>query len=435
MNFDQAQSARSAPTLLNAQEREKVLAKVSSAVGKHFYDVDLRTNHWPVAVAKHRARIVGAATDEEFEVSMQALLAELKRSHVGFFHESLSRSSSKMVLCATYMASKTSDGERWVFQDVHEGGPASLAGIHPGDVLLNVDGRDFYPPEHPLFPVEATVALNVLTMGLRQETKTVIIPAAKRIRGQLPQVMPSPVVSHKKLAHEIGYVRIATYPGKVGVEVANEISRAVQDLGGVDRMIIDLRGNTGGGIGVLRAMSLLTPGRLPIGRYVDGTMAPVNGAKGYHMVFDRIPERKRDLIPLAIKFPVVISIRKAIGLKTPILITTEGLDEMPFHGRIVLLVDRHTASANEMLVSFAREHKLATVVGEATPGRVLGGNKFALSRGYWLALPVGSYQSKDGEVLEGHPIEPDVRSPFDPDSARAGVDTQLNRAIEVVLGL
>jgi len=28
--------------------------------------------------------------------------------------------------------------QRWMFQDVHEGGPAHVAGLRPGDILLQV---------------------------------------------------------------------------------------------------------------------------------------------------------------------------------------------------------------------------------------------------------------------------------------------------------
>ncbi|MBB6144398.1 C-terminal processing protease CtpA/Prc [Silvibacterium bohemicum] len=409
-----------------------MLDKVTGIIGKHFYNTQLAWVHWPGAIAKHRERIVNAGSDEQFEVAMLALLAELQRSHVGFFHESLSRSSSKMALCATYLVSKPLREERWTFQDVHAGGPAALAGIRPGDVLLAVDGRPFRPPEHPLFAVKSNAKITVLAKGLREEIKDVVIPAPKRIRGQLPQVVPTSLVSYKRLPGDIGYVRIAMYPGQIGVEIANEISLAIQNVGQASRLILDLRGNTGGGIGVLRAMSLLTPSRLQVGRYAGGGMTPVNGAKGYHFVFDRIPSQKLGLIPLALKAQAMMSLRKAVGLNTPILIATEGLDAMPFHGRIVILVNRHTASANEMLVAFAREHQLATIVGEATPGRVLGGNKFALFSGYWLVLPVGSYQTAEGDGIEGLPIEPDVLVPFEPEQARAGLDTQLDRAIEVV---
>jgi Periplasmic protease len=123
---------------------------------------------------------------------------------------------------------------------------------------------------------------------------------------------------------------------------------------------------------------------------------------------------------------------KVLGKKTPIEVVTEGSEVQPFQGRVVLLVDRHTASANEMLIVFARENKLATIVGEATPGRVLGGSKFKMPHGYWLALPVGGYQTTKGNSIEGKPIGPDVLQPFDPESARTGHDTQLERAIEVV---
>lgn len=435
MNNSMSANGRKSTQLLNSQQRHKVLDKAARLVTKRFYDSELTAVGWPAAVEKHRERIVNAGSDEEFEVSMLALLAELKRSHVGFFHEGLSRSDSKAVLAATYMVSESSEGERWTFQDVHRDGPAARAGIRPGDILVSVDGRRFTPPEHPLFAADSAVVLRVLTEGMKEEDRRVEIPPAKRSRGQLPQVIPSTLVTGKRLRSDVGYIRIAMYPGTIGVEVANEISLAIQNLGAVDRLIIDLRGNTGGGIGVLRAMSILTPSRLPIGRYSGGGLKPVDGVKDYHFVFDRVPSQKVDLIGLALRYFGTTAARRMIGQKTPVLISTEGLGPMPFHGRIVLLVDRHTASANEMLIAFAKEHGLATIVGEATPGRVLGGAKFALSYGYWLALPVGSYESKEGESLEGKPIEPDVAAPFDPESARAGVDTQLDRALEVVLAL
>ena len=55
------------------------------------------------------------------------------------------------------------------------------------------------------------------------------------------------------------------------------------------------------------------------------------------------------------------------------LVVTEGLGERRFHGRVVLLVDEHTASAGEMVAAFAEENNLATIVGTKTPGRLLSG--------------------------------------------------------------
>jgi len=57
-----------------------------------------------------------------------------------------------------------------------------------------------------------------------------------------------------------------------------------------------------------------------------------------------------------------------------IVMVTEGLGPQPFHGRIVLLVNQHTASAAETITGFARENKLAIIVGTKTAGQVLGRN-------------------------------------------------------------
>jgi C-terminal processing protease CtpA/Prc len=109
--------------------------------------------------------------------------------------------------------------------------------------------------------------------------------------------------------------------------------------------------------------------------------------------------------------------------KKPVVLETEGLGTQPFHGRVILLVDRHTASAAEMIVAFARENNLATVVGEGTAGRLLSATSVNVGNGFRLALPTGA-------ILEGTPIEPDQFAEFDWRSRRGGYDRQLDYAIE-----
>jgi C-terminal processing protease CtpA/Prc len=118
--------------------------------------------------------------------------------------------------------------------------------------------------------------------------------------------------------------------------------------------------------------------------------------------------------------------------KKPIVLQTEGLGEKPFHGRVVLLVDRHTASAAEMIVAFARENKLARIVGENTAGRLLSATSVKVGQGFRLALPTGAYYTWRGSVLEGTPIEPDELVEFDWQIARGNKDRQLEFAIESV---
>jgi carboxyl-terminal processing protease len=363
-----------------------------------------------------------AETADAFEESMSDLLAELHTSHLGFFHGSARRASSRAALSATYFADETPFGKRWIFQDVHSGGAASIAGIEPGDILLNVDGRDITPPEHPVFPMGRRTGLEVVGKGdLR---RAVAVDVARPIGKKLQFIEPT-LVQARHLGDGLGYLKVAMFPGMVGVEVANEISCAVEELGKIDSLIIDLRGNTGGGIGALRVMSLLTPGRIPVGFALPKNRGTANldFEKQRFRRFGSIPTSKTALWLLALRFA------PAMLTKRPIVLQTEELGGKAFHGRVNLLVDRHTASAAEMIVAFARENNLARIVGEKTAGRLLSATSVKVGQGFRLALPTGAYYTWKGTVLEGTPIEPDERIEFDWRQRRADIDSQLEHAI------
>ncbi len=355
---------------------------------KEFYKPELLGEAWRSAVENHRNRIEEAVT---------ALLQTLKTSHVGFFHQKARRASSRAALSATYLADETSRGSRWIFQDVHDGGAAALAGIKPGDVLLNVNNKEIIPPEHPVFPMGVESKLTVVGNDDRERSLTVDVSKPK---GRKLQFIEPTLVQSKHIGEEIGYLKVAMFPGTIGVEVANEISAAVEGLGEIRRLIIDLRGNTGGGAGALRLMSLLTSGKVPV-RYAPGkrwserdlTKEKVNFPR-----FGKIPASKAALWPLAIKYlPSLLT-------KTPVVLETEGFGPKPYQGNVVLLVDRHTASAAEMVTIFAKENRLAAIVGEKTAGRLLSATSVKVGHGFRLALPTGAYYTWNGTALEGSPI-------------------------------
>jgi carboxyl-terminal processing protease len=127
---------------------------------------------------------------------------------------------------------------------------------------------------------------------------------------------------------------------------------------------------------------------------------------------------------------LAVQFAPAMITKNPIVLQTEGLGKQPFHGRVVLLVDRHTASAAEMVVAFARENRLATITGEKTAGRLLSATSVKVGNGFRLALPTRAYYTWKGSILEGTPIEPDELIEFDwrQNAARAR-DIQLERAV------
>ena len=62
-------------------------------------------------------------------------------------------------------------------------------------------------------------------------------------------------VSWSEISDDIGLLKITMFPGAVGIDLARDIDRAIAGLRHRNRLIVDLRGNSGGGIGGLRLMS------------------------------------------------------------------------------------------------------------------------------------------------------------------------------------
>jgi len=245
-------------------------------------------------------------------------------------------------------------------------------------------------------------------------------PRSKKQPVNVPEV-----VTAVRVANGLGLIKISMFPGMVGIDVAKSISAATRELA-PDRLIVDLRGNTGGGMGCLRVMSYLCPDRRGVGHSVTRKRVEKGFDKETLPVFDRIPTTKLGLLPLIAKF--------AWGDKS-IAVKTEALGPQRFHGRIVVLVNQHSASASEMIAAFAAENRLATIVGEKTAGRVVGANSFKVGYGYRVALPVVEYRTWAGTVLESNGVAPEILEPFSPDAAWTGVDGQVEKAIEIVNGL
>jgi hypothetical protein len=171
-------------------------------------------------------------------------------------------------------------------------------------------------------------------------------------------------------------------------------------------------------------MSYLTPSRMPVGYSVTRKdMDQPRFDKNRLPQFDRIPDRKTGLIPLMFRF--------ALHGRS-VAVFTEAKGPQTFQGRVVILVNEHSASSAEMITAFAAENRLGTVVGSRTAGRLLGGNSFKVGHGYRIALPVVAYRTWLDAKLEGKGIEPDVAAPFSPEPLRDGVDTQLRAAVEAL---
>lgn len=405
------------PNTLTYKQRGRIFDRVCDLVTKHYFDPKFNGADWPAIAQSCKKEILAIEEPEPFELALHALVRRLGTSHTGVFHQSVRRVPARLAVGATFSRRLLEEGARWVAADVHPGGPAETAGLKAADVLLAVDGKPMLPPDQPMFAMGADFVLDIERSG-DQHSLRVSVPMP-RYRKQ-PYCEPTPVLS-SRLDHNTGYLKISILPGLLGLDVARRIDAAVAELSSCDRLILDLRGHLGGGLGVLRLMSHLTPDRIPIGF----TLSRKRAESGYQK--ERLP--KLDRLPTHLPNPLgVASLALRFGGRdSSVVLVSEGLGHKKWHGRIAILVNEHTVSAGEMVTAFAHENKLATIVGAETAGRLIPGTGTKVGQGYMLIMPRAQYITWQGRRFEGKGIEPDVVDDSD------STETDRDRLIETAL--
>jgi len=261
--------------------------------------------------------------------------------------------------------------------------PAERAGIEPGETIVSVGGRSI-----------AGLSANAATARIKgPEGTEVTIGVRPRGGGKARQVtlvraeIEVPVVSSalKTVGGEkLGYVRLAGFSrGAHG-----PLRRAVRRLQrrGAEGLVLDLRGNGGG---LLDEAVLAASVFLPEGEVVVTTRSRSEGRKVYR---------------------------------------TEGgnLPALP----IVVLIDRNTASAAEILAAALADQAGAEIVGRRSFGKGVFQQEIGLSNGGALKLTVGEYFTPDGTNLAGAGIQPDVKARDLPGTPR--LDEARERALGVL---
>jgi carboxyl-terminal processing protease len=382
---------------------------------------------WLDLIDQRSGTLVRSTNEQEFERGIREVLNDLGSSHTTFFHIH-DNVPAPYSINATLRTVDTTSGKHWMFLDVTEDGAASRAGIKPGEFLLAIDSASLVPPAIATFRIGGKHQLQI--GGPDGKIRHVPIEILnKRAKDRPPMVEPRSL-SHRMITRDVGLTEIASFPGAVGLEFARKLDLAVQDLKarGMQRFVIDIRGNVGGGLGALRLMSYLCASKLEIGYSVTRRRLR-NGFRKEDLIrIERIPSTKPELAVMALRFGLIHRDRS-------IALVTEGLGSQPFHGRIVLLVNEYTHSAAEMVASFAKEHRLAAIVGTRTAGKVLGGANFKLPNGYRLRIPTTGWFTWKGDCIEGKGVQPDIFVESSPESLAAGLDSQLEKAIGIVQNL
>lgn len=201
----------------------------------------------------------------------------------------------------------------------------------------------------------------------------------------------------------VAVLRVWTFSAGYG---RTNIERLMEQAAPADLLILDLRGN-GGGLttNMQHLLSLMMPPDTIIGTFVSRRLA--------QQYRESQRQAEDDVV--------------AIARWTDRHFRTRRLNQKPFEGAIVVLINRGSGSASEITAQALREQRGARIVGTRSAGAVLASVYTRLPHGFELQYPVTDYVSAKGVRLEGNPVEPDVvvAAVRTPDS-----DPVLERAIE-----
>ena len=246
----------------------------------------------------------------------------------------------------------TVDNEKVVVNQPFPGSPAWNAGLRRGDVIVAVDG-------HETKGMDTAQVANMLrgprstrvevTIGRQGGNTPVVVPV---IRGEIQ----TSAVDAFWVRPGMAYLGISTFESE---NISQDLEADLQALGeqSITGLVLDLRGNPGG---------LLNEAVAVAGRYLRNgqTVVSHRGRAEEEQIF------RAKAKPYGQTYPIVV------------------------------LVDRRSASASEIVSGALQDHDRAWVIGEATFGKGLVQGQFPLSEGAALLLTIAHYYTPSGRLIQ-----------------------------------
>jgi carboxyl-terminal processing protease len=271
---------------------------------------------------------------------------------------------------------------RLVIVQPFEGSPAEEAGLLPGDRIIAVDGESivgltlYEAIGMVRGPAGTDVTLLVEREGEPEPFEVTVTRAHFEI--EITQV--------EMLDGNIGYIRLREFTANAGEKVEEGLEQLLaEEPRGV---IFDLRYNPGGWLdqAVEVADLFLDESVILTQRWKDGSEQVFSAKDG------------------------------DIGEDIP----------------LVVLVDRGSASASEIVAGALQDHGRAVLIGEVTFGKGAVQLVYSLSDGSQLIVTSARWFTPNNQPIHGVGLTPDIEVPW-PEELEPGEDPQLDRAIEYLL--
>lgn len=239
-------------------------------------------------------------------------------------------------------------------QNVIKGGPAEKAGILAGDKIVLIDGKPFVgkivtddeAKRRLKGPKDSKVRIGVRRYGEKAVKHFTVV------RGDIPM---KSISATYMLNDSVGYIRIKNFGEKTYVEMLASLQQLT--IRGADKLVIDLRDNTGGLLdrAVQMANEFLPKDRLIV--YTEGRKSPRDE---YH---------------------------------------TNGKGSYQ-HIPLVVLINEGSASASEIFAGAMQDNDRATIVGRRSFGKGLVQQQIGFPDGSMIRLTIARYYTPSGRCIQ-----------------------------------
>ncbi len=232
------------------------------------------------------------------------------------------------------------------------GSPAERRGLRAGDVITRIEGEsidDWTSEEvvsHLRGPRGTTVNITIERSGIHEPLQLTVE------RDEIPLIT---VPYAFEIKPGIGYVKVDRFSESTADELQSKLGQL--DAERLSGLILDLRDNPGG---LLNQAIAVSDFFLPSGSLVVSTKGRMEGSAR------RYPARGQQKV----KVPLVV------------------------------LINRHSASASEIVAGALQDHDRALIVGETSFGKGLVQSVYTLENDTGMALTTAKYYTPSGRLIQ-----------------------------------
>lgn len=269
-----------------------------------------------------------------------------------------------------------------------KGTPADRAGLKTDDKIIKINGKDFTADK-------MDDAVKIMRGKPGEKVKITVLRRDENGKATfidfeiVREIIKVQTVSSKLLKDNIGYISISGFD----TPTYNDFDKQYKELKkqGMKKLILDLRNNPGG---------LLTTSTQVVNTFLDGGL-------------------------------IMYTLDKQNNKET--INATKGADDI----KIVVLVNKGSASASEIVAGALKDRKRATIIGTQTFGKGIVQTVFNMPDGEGLKLTTSAYYTPSGVNIHGKGIAPDIKVELNKEVKTISIDNlakdnQIQKAIEIL---